>query len=120
MAFCRRDKADVKFDVTPVENLFIQEYMVDAPGDYVKVYLCALMQSRFPAAAEPQPGEIRRRPAHGRAGRPRRPALLAAPGPCAAPGRRGSGLRPSQRAQRHVRRGGERQGERLLPLQRVQ
>ena len=53
MALCRRDKADVKFDVTPVENLFIQEYMVDAPGDYVKVYLCALMQSRFPAAAEP-------------------------------------------------------------------
>ena len=44
MAFCRRDKADVKFDVTPVENLFIQEYMVDAPGDYVKVYLCMRAQ----------------------------------------------------------------------------
>jgi DnaD/phage-associated family protein len=28
---------------TQVENLFIAEYMIDAPGDYVKVYLYALM-----------------------------------------------------------------------------
>lgn len=30
---------------TPVENLFICEYMPDAPGDYVKVYLYALMEA---------------------------------------------------------------------------
>lgn len=28
---------------TPIENLFINEYMSDAPGDYVKVYLLAQM-----------------------------------------------------------------------------
>ena len=28
---------------TPVENIFISEYAKDAPGDYVKVYLLALM-----------------------------------------------------------------------------
>lgn len=31
------------FDVTPVENLFIQEYLPGAKGDYVKVYLYGLM-----------------------------------------------------------------------------
>ncbi len=30
---------------TPVENLFISEYMADMPGDYVKVYLFLLMKS---------------------------------------------------------------------------
>ncbi|MDR3084909.1 MAG: DnaD domain protein [Christensenellaceae bacterium] len=30
------------FDVTPLENLFIEEYMLRAPGDYVKVYVYAL------------------------------------------------------------------------------
>lgn len=28
---------------TPVENIFISEYAKSAPGDYVKVYLLALM-----------------------------------------------------------------------------
>lgn len=32
------------FDVTPVENLFIQEFMLKAPGEYVKVYLYGLSQ----------------------------------------------------------------------------
>lgn len=53
MAFCSQGKDSVSFDVTPVENLFIQEFLPAAPGDYVKVYLCALMQSRFPETAEP-------------------------------------------------------------------
>lgn len=53
MAFCSLDKGSVAFDVTPIENLFIQEFLPNAPGDYVKVYLCALMQSRFPETAEP-------------------------------------------------------------------
>lgn len=30
------------YDITPVENLFIAEYMLKAPGDYVKVYLYGL------------------------------------------------------------------------------
>ena len=32
---------------TPVENLFINEYMTGAPGDYVKVYLLALMNAEL-------------------------------------------------------------------------
>lgn len=32
------------FDITPVENQFILEYLPDAPGDYVKVWLYGLMQ----------------------------------------------------------------------------
>lgn len=32
---------------TPVDNLFISEYMLDAPGDYVKVYLLALMHAQI-------------------------------------------------------------------------
>ena len=35
---------------TQVENLFAAEYMLDAPGDYVKVYLLALMYAQI---AEP-------------------------------------------------------------------
>ena len=27
------------FDITPLENLFIDEYMLRAPGDFVKVYI---------------------------------------------------------------------------------
>ncbi len=36
------------FDVTPVENLFIQEYMLRADGDFVKAYLYGLMQCYHP------------------------------------------------------------------------
>lgn len=38
----------VMFDATPVENLFIQEYMLRADGDFVKVYLYGLMQCYHP------------------------------------------------------------------------
>lgn len=37
------------FDATPVENLFIQEYMLAADGEFVKVYLYGLMQCYHPA-----------------------------------------------------------------------
>ncbi len=37
------------FDVTPVENLFIEEYMLRAPGDYIKVYLYGLAQCYHPS-----------------------------------------------------------------------
>jgi DNA replication protein DnaD len=38
------------FDATPVENLFVQEYMPAAKGDYVKVYLYGLMHTFHPTA----------------------------------------------------------------------
>lgn len=37
---------------TPVENLFIGEYMLDAPGDYVKVYLLAMMHMQVDDAVD--------------------------------------------------------------------
>ena len=37
MAFCRFSDTFALFDCTPVENLFIQEYMLRAPGDCGKV-----------------------------------------------------------------------------------
>ena len=43
MAFCAFDENAAGFDVTPVENMFITEYMLRAPGDHVKVYLYGLM-----------------------------------------------------------------------------
>ncbi|MBR5287698.1 MAG: DnaD domain protein [Clostridia bacterium] len=43
MAFCSFDENAALFDTTPVENMFITEYMLRAPGDFVKVYLYALM-----------------------------------------------------------------------------
>ena len=39
------------FDVTPVENLFIDEYMLRAPGDFVKVYLLCLRMCYRPDAS---------------------------------------------------------------------
>ena len=43
MAFCSFDESAALFDATPVENMFISEYMLKAPGDFVKVYLYGLM-----------------------------------------------------------------------------
>lgn len=43
MAFCSFDDSAALFDSTPVENMFISEYMLRAPGDFVKVYLYGLM-----------------------------------------------------------------------------
>ncbi len=36
------------FDVTPIENIFIQQYLVKSPGDYVKVYIYCLNGCYFP------------------------------------------------------------------------
>ena len=36
------------YDVTPVENIFLLEYMPYAPGDSVRVYLYGLMLCRYP------------------------------------------------------------------------
>lgn len=44
MPNCAFSKDSAMMDVTPVENMFILEYMPDAPGEYVKAYLSGLMQ----------------------------------------------------------------------------
>ncbi len=43
------------YDVTPLENLFIENYMAEATGDFVKVYLYGLM---FCYRSEEQPPEL--------------------------------------------------------------
>lgn len=49
MAFCAFDDSAALFDSTPVENMFITEYMLHAPGEFVKVYLYALMLCYHPS-----------------------------------------------------------------------
>ncbi|MCL2544451.1 MAG: DnaD domain protein [Clostridia bacterium] len=51
MSFCSFGENYALFDVTPVENMFLQEFMLRAPGNYVKVYLYGLMQCYHPAEA---------------------------------------------------------------------
>lgn len=52
MPLCSFEGDASLFASTPVENLFLQEFMLGAPGDYVKVYLYGLMQAHYPALAE--------------------------------------------------------------------
>ena len=40
-------RTDIFLHKTKVENLFISEYLPDAPGDYVKVFLFGLMYAQF-------------------------------------------------------------------------
>ncbi|MBP3655929.1 MAG: DnaD domain protein [Clostridia bacterium] len=49
MAFCSFDEGVALFDSTPVENMFITEYMLRAPGEFVKVYIYGLMQCYHPS-----------------------------------------------------------------------
>ena len=49
MALFGFDEGFSMFDVTPVENLFISEYLPGAKGDHVKVYLYGLMQAYHPS-----------------------------------------------------------------------
>lgn len=58
MAYCSFSSDAVMFEQTPLSNLFIQEYMLRAPGDYVKVYIYALMQCTYPATAESSPEKL--------------------------------------------------------------
>ncbi len=51
MAFCSFGENYALFDITPVENMFLQEYMLRAPGNYVKAYLYGLMQCYHPTEA---------------------------------------------------------------------
>lgn len=47
MSFKREKIKEYYLHDTMVESIFINEYMVDAPGDYVKVYLFALMYAEI-------------------------------------------------------------------------
>ena len=49
MGYCVFDEGAALFDATPVDNMFITEYMLRAPGDFVKVYLYALMLCSHPS-----------------------------------------------------------------------
>ena len=49
MSFCAFDDGAALFDATPVENMWIVEYMLRAPGDFVKVYLYGLMLCAHPS-----------------------------------------------------------------------
>ena len=42
MAAVTFSEGNALYDITPVENIFILEYMANVPGDYVKVYLMGL------------------------------------------------------------------------------
>lgn len=44
MADCKLSQEMRINGITPVDNLFISEFMLGAPGDFVKVYIYALMQ----------------------------------------------------------------------------
>ena len=43
MAFGKFADGASMFSTTPVENLFMLEFMPNAPGDFVRVYLYGLM-----------------------------------------------------------------------------
>ena len=47
MSFKREKIKDFYLLSTDVENIFINEYMPEAPGDYVKVYLYGLLYSQY-------------------------------------------------------------------------
>ena len=47
MSFRKQETENYLLCDTPVENLFISEYAKEAPGDYVKVYLLALMYANL-------------------------------------------------------------------------
>lgn len=60
MAWVEYDSQDLAFLTTQVENLFIDEYMGKAPGDYVKVYLYGLRLCQAPGMDAPSLAEVAR------------------------------------------------------------
>lgn len=48
MSFCSHAEGAAMFDATPIENLFLMEYMCEAPGPELKVYLYARMLALHP------------------------------------------------------------------------
>lgn len=59
MAFGKFAKGASMFSSTPVENLFMLEFMPNAPGDFVRVYLYGLMQCYHPELTEDVEGVAR-------------------------------------------------------------
>ena len=49
-----KDRKNIFLYSTSVENLFINEFLPDAPGDYVKVFLFGLMYAQYGQAMETQ------------------------------------------------------------------
>lgn len=52
MSFCAFAGRDAMFGITPVENMFILEYMPGATGEFVRVYLYGLMLCHHPEMDE--------------------------------------------------------------------
>lgn len=52
MAFGKFADGAAMFSTTPVENLFLLEFMPNAPGDYVRVYLYGLMLCHHPQLSD--------------------------------------------------------------------
>ena len=48
MAFCSFGEDAAVYDVTPIENMFLLEYLPTAPEDYLRVYLYARMLALHP------------------------------------------------------------------------
>jgi len=48
MSFCSFSGGNALYGITPLENMFIIEYMPGAPAEYVKVYLYMLMLCSYP------------------------------------------------------------------------
>lgn len=59
MAFCSYSDGNAMFGTTPVENMFILEYMPAAPGEFVRVYLYGLMLCHHPELNEDLSGMAR-------------------------------------------------------------
>lgn len=49
MAFFIKQDENWYLKDTGIENIFINEYMTQAPGDYVKIYILALMYAKMGA-----------------------------------------------------------------------
>lgn len=52
MAFGKFADGAAMFSTTPVENLFMLEFMPNAPGDFVRVYLYGLMTCHYPQLSD--------------------------------------------------------------------
>ncbi len=52
MAFCSFADGNAMFGTTPIENMFILEFMPAAPGDFVRVYIYGLMLCSRPELNE--------------------------------------------------------------------
>ena len=52
MPFCRFAEGAGMYDVTPIENMFLLEYLPSAPEGFLRVYLYARMLTLHPELGE--------------------------------------------------------------------